>query len=117
MEFINELIACCGLNCATCDARIATISNDYSLRESTAAKWRIEYNSPDITADLIHCTGCRIKGEKVSHCNECKIRKCVNAKGFSTCADCIEMENCSTVGWLFEYVPEAKINLSVLKSS
>ena len=115
MEFIKELIACCGMNCATCDARIATINNDNELREATAKKWRIEYNSPDITAEIIHCTGCRLEGEKMSHCFECTIRKCVIEKGYSTCSDCSDLETCPTVGWLFDYVPEAKSNLYALK--
>ena len=29
---MNSMIACCGLNCETCDARIATITNDDALR-------------------------------------------------------------------------------------
>ena len=30
---MNPLIACCGLDCEACDARIATITNDNALRE------------------------------------------------------------------------------------
>ena len=33
-----RLIACCGLNCATCQARVATIKNDNDLRAKIAAK-------------------------------------------------------------------------------
>ena len=33
---MNQLIACCGLDCEKCDARIATITNDSALREKTA---------------------------------------------------------------------------------
>ena len=29
---MNQLIACCGLDCEKCDARIATITNDSALR-------------------------------------------------------------------------------------
>lgn len=39
MKNTNQLIGCCGLNCEACDARIATITNDNTLREKTAALW------------------------------------------------------------------------------
>lgn len=32
-EHVNELIGCCGLDCEKCDARIATLTNDNTLRE------------------------------------------------------------------------------------
>ena len=35
---MKQLIACCGLDCENCDARIATINNDEKLREETAQK-------------------------------------------------------------------------------
>ena len=37
MKNTTQLIGCCGLHCETCDARIATITNDDALRERTAA--------------------------------------------------------------------------------
>jgi len=33
---MKQLIACCGIDCENCDARIATIANDNDLREETA---------------------------------------------------------------------------------
>ena len=36
---MNELIAYCGLNCETCNARIATIQNNDELRRKTAKLW------------------------------------------------------------------------------
>ena len=36
---MNQLIARCGLDCESCDARIATITGDNALREKTAALW------------------------------------------------------------------------------
>lgn len=30
---MKQLIACCGLDCENCDARIATVTNDDALRE------------------------------------------------------------------------------------
>ena len=35
---MEKLIACCGLNCAGCEARIATINDNDDLRCKTAEK-------------------------------------------------------------------------------
>src|ERR1035437_3177123 len=94
---MEKLISCCGLNCATCDARIATVNNDNELRKATAEKWRGGVNASDLTPVMINCTGCREEGAKFSHCSVCEIRNCVKAKGFNTCGDCTELQTCSIV--------------------
>lgn len=33
MKNTNQMIGCCGLDCEKCDARIATITNNNTLRE------------------------------------------------------------------------------------
>ncbi len=48
---MKQFIACCGLDCEMCDARIATLTNDDALREATARKWSEMNNTPEITAD------------------------------------------------------------------
>ena len=111
---MEKIIGCCGINCAGCDARKATISNNDELRVATAAKWRDEFNAPGITAEMINCTGCREEGPKFSHCNMCEIRNCVIAKGFNTCADCPELESCSIVAGILQAVPDALSNLKSL---
>ena len=45
---MKQLIACCGLDCENCDARIATINNDDKLREETAQKWSVMNNTSEI---------------------------------------------------------------------
>jgi hypothetical protein len=116
-EINKQLIACCGLDCETCDARIATVENDSELREKTAQKWRVMYNSPDIAAETINCMGCRADGVIFAFCNFCEIRKCVSEKGFDTCGDCKELDNCPTVGAVLQHVPGAKENLlSIIKN-
>jgi len=110
-EIMDKIISCCGLDCATCDARIATMSNDDNLRRVTAEKWRAGYNAPDITPEMINCTGCREEGVKFSHCEVCEIRNCVRNKGFDTCGDCPEMETCAIVSAVHKFVPEAITNL------
>ena len=59
---MKQLIACCGLDCENCDARIATINNDEKLRVETAQKWSVMNNTSEIRADTINCTGCRVDG-------------------------------------------------------
>ncbi len=109
---MKQLIACCGLDCESCDARIATVGNDPELREKTARKWSEMNNAPEITADTIHCMGCRADGVKFAYCSDyCEIRKCVVEKGLDTCGDCKEMDTCRIVGAVFEHAPGAKENL------
>ncbi|RNC66999.1 DUF3795 domain-containing protein [Proteiniphilum sp. X52] len=108
---MKQLIACCGLDCESCDARIATVTNDNELREKTAQKWS-ELNNTEITAEHINCMGCRFDGAKTVFCsNLCEIRKCVDEKGFNTCGDCKELNNCQIVGAIFQHNPSAKENL------
>ena len=81
---MKQLIACCGLDCEGCDARIATVGNDNELREKTARKWSEMNNAPEITAATINCMGCR---------------------------DCKELNSCPIVGAVFLHAPDAKENL------
>lgn len=109
---MKELIACCGLDCESCDARIATVRNDDQLREETAKKWSILNNTSEITAETINCMGCRADGVKFAFCSDyCAIRKCVNEKGFNTCGDCKEMDSCQIVAPIFQNAPGSRENL------
>jgi hypothetical protein len=111
---MEKLISCCGLNCATCEARIATVNNDDELRKATAEKWKTLYNVPDMSPDMINCTGCREDGAKLGHWNMCQIRICAASKGYETCGECKDMETCSLVTPVHSFSPEAKQNLKDL---
>lgn len=111
---MEKIIACCGLNCSACEARIATMANDNELRAKTAEKWKMQYNVKDLTPEMINCTGCREEGAKLGHCGECKIRQCVINNDFKTCADCSKLESCEIVGSVLKNVPEALENLKSL---
>jgi len=111
---MEKLISCCGLNCVACDARIATVTNDDELRKATAETWRVQYNVHDLAYTTINCSGCREEGVKFSHCNVCEIRNCVKSKDFNTCGDCPEMDTCTIVAPIHNYVPEAITNLRSL---
>ena len=108
---MKQLIACCGIDCENCDARIATIADDNALREGTAKKWSEMFGSSEITAASINCTGCRTDGAKFSHCEVCEIRNCATEKGFATCGECAELDSCQIVGFVLQHVPGAKDNL------
>ena len=48
---MNRFIAYCGLNCETCEARIATENNDDEARTKVAEKWS-ELNGVEITKEI-----------------------------------------------------------------
>jgi len=111
---MNKLISCCGLNCETCDARIATIENSDELRKKTAETWQKMFNAPEIPVEAINCTGCRMVGVKFSHCDTCQIRNCVKERGYETCGDCADMATCEIVAFVHKHTPEAIENLKRL---
>ena len=111
---MGKLIACCGLNCSGCDARIATMANDNELRFQTAEKWKVQHSAPGLLPEMINCTGCCEAGVKFSHCNNCEIRNCAISKNFQTCAECNKLESCPIIKNLHQFVPEALENLKNL---
>ncbi|HBN13308.1 MAG TPA: hypothetical protein DD415_06805 [Clostridiales bacterium] len=95
---MNKLIAYCGLDCARCDAYLATMNDDWELRKKTAKLWG-ELNNAPILPEHINCQGCRVEGVKTVFCeNMCGVRQCALKKGVTTCADCQNLDKCSTVG-------------------
>ena len=104
---MNKYIAYCGLDCETCEARLATINNDNELRVRVAKLWS-ELNGVEITAEMINCTGCRIPGVKSPYCDSlCPIRQCAMQKQVETCGSCPEMKSCEKVGAIIANNPEA----------
>ena len=115
MKNTNQLIGCCGLDCETCDARIATLTNDNALREKTAELWT-KLNGVTITPEMINCTGCRMEGAKTPYCDKlCPVYNCVREKGLDTCANCGKMEECPTLGQIAANSPFVLENLEQLK--
>jgi len=104
---MKHYIAYCGLDCETCEARIATIHNDDALREKVARLWS-ELNGVEITPEMIDCVGCRIDGVKTPYCESlCPIRQCAMGRGMETCGDCREMESCEKLGAIVKNNPNA----------
>lgn len=115
MKNTNQLIGCCGLDCKTCDARIATITNDNALREKTATLWT-KLNGVTITPEMIYCTGCRMEGAKTPFCDRlCPVHNCVREKGLNTCADCTQMDGCPTLGRIVANSPFVLENLKQIR--
>ena len=109
---MKDLIAYCGLDCASCEARAATINNDDALREKVAKRWS-ELNGVAITPEMIRCTGCRVDGVKTPYCDSlCPIRQCALGKGVATCGACEEMEKCEKLGAILRNNPDARRNLA-----
>ncbi|MGN0186447.1 MAG: GNAT family N-acetyltransferase [Paludibacteraceae bacterium] len=108
---MNPLIAYCGLDCACCEARTATLHNDDALRQKVARQWS-EWNHTQIPAESINCLGCRTEGAKCYYCKKlCPIRKCVIQHGYDHCGECSEMENCAMLYEIHKNAPIAKQNL------
>lgn len=111
---MNQLIAYCGLDCEACEARKATINNDDELRKEVSRKWCAMNNTDQITPETINCMGCRADGIKFAYCSfMCEIRKCASAKGYETCADCPEKENCETLSPISKTNDTARKNLEL----
>lgn len=111
MKKNNQFIGCCGLDCEKCEARIATITNDNTLREKVATQWA-KLNGVTITPEMINCTGCRIEGVKTPFCEKlCPIHNCVKEKKLETCAECLKMDECQVLGCIATNSPFVLENL------
>ena len=110
---MNRYIAYCGLNCETCEARLATVQNDNALRAKVAKLWS-ELNGVEITPEMIRCEGCRINGVKTPFCDAlCQIRQCALGKGVETCAGCAEVQTCEKAAMILGNNEEARRNLGM----
>jgi hypothetical protein len=111
---MTTLFAACGLDCAKCDAYIATQADDQAALEKLAEKWRVDYSAPNISAANILCDGCMAGGRTIDHCQECKIRACVQEHKLENCATCPDYA-CENLTVFWTFAPQAKINLEVLR--
>ena len=111
----QEYIGCCGLDCETCEARLATVRGDDELRVRVAELWS-ELNGVRITPDMINCTGCRLPGVKTPFCGSiCEICKCVADKPFETCGNCPEMDTCKKLEMITGRNRSALENLKMMR--
>jgi len=114
---MERMIAYCGLLCTDCPAYLATQADDQAALERVAARWREEYNAPDITVESVICDGCLTnEGRKCSHCPECEIRACAMARGVVNCAYCDDYV-CEKLQTFFGFVPDARATLDEVRRS
>ena len=107
----KNMTSYCGLDCAKCDAYIATKNNDQALREKTAKLWS-ELNHVHILPEHINCGGCRADGVKTVFCESmCQIRQCALKKGVENCGCCSELAGCKMAAAFHANNPEARKNL------
>lgn len=110
------MIAACGLDCAKCEAYLATQANDWAALVIVADKWMKEYNASGLTADNVQCDGCMTEGRKVGHCSECQIRLCALERGLANCAVCPDYA-CEKLQGFLAAVPPAKANLEAIRAA
>lgn len=108
---MKDYLAYCGLDCETCNARIATENDDDALRKKVAGRWS-ELNGVEITPEMINCVGCRIDGVKTPYCESlCPIRRCAMERSVETCGNCDEMDTCGKLGAILKNNADAYHNL------
>ena len=108
---MNNFIAFCGLDCAQCEARLATVRGDEALRRKVARDWSAQ-NGVEITPEMLHCSGCRVPGVKTPYCEAlCPIRRCAVDKGLETCGACPDMDVCEKLGAITAHNAEARRRL------
>ena len=111
--YMKQLIAYCGLDCESCQARLATLTDDQSLRKKVAEEWS-QLNQADITPDMINCTGCRADGVKTPFCESlCPIRKCAQGRNLETCGACGEKNTCEKLAMIASGNESARENLGL----
>ena len=111
---MEKMIAFCGLDCAGCEAYLATQADDDDKRAETAREWSARYNA-DIKPEQINCDGCRSEGRKFFYClSVCEIRKCCVEKGVENCAGCSEYP-CGILNEFFQVATEARAALDALR--
>ncbi len=103
---MHELISACGLDCHSCECRIAYLAGDEAGKTDIAKRWSKTYNSP-ISAQDIACEGCMEGSVHFAWCGKCPIRACALARGYQSCAECADFP-CENNSWLYEQVPAAK---------
>ncbi|MBN1616939.1 MAG: DUF3795 domain-containing protein [Spirochaetales bacterium] len=107
---MEKMIAFCGLDCASCGAYIATMTNDNAMREKIAGEWKVAYNF-DFTPQMINCHGCRATdGVQIGHCSQCEMRACATKKSLSSCGACPDYP-CKTIASFHEVAPGTADNL------
>ncbi len=114
---MNQLIAFCGLDCAKCDAYIATKANDAAAKQRVLEKWRAQF-SPDIPLAAVTCDGCTTFGGRLGgYCPQCPIRACGLLHKVANCAHCAEYAACDKLADFFKSAPDARVRLDEIRAT
>ena len=114
---MEMMIAFCGLDCAGCEAYKATQANDQEAKQAVLEKWRIEFNTPEMTLASVTCDSCTSSGRLWGYCHDCPVRACAIAKDVMNCAYCDNYESCETLQTFIADVPDAGKNLAAIRAS
>jgi len=111
---MDEIIAYCGLDCAKCEAFLATQKNDRAELERVAQKW--SEGDKKLTAEDVTCDGCF--GERISKYarTACAIRACGAESKVKNCAYCDEYK-CEKIAKFHQNAPTAAQKLDAIRSS
>jgi hypothetical protein len=118
---MENMIAFCGLNCASCPIHVATLEQDQTLKQSMRAAIAEQcskyYNMNIQPEDVMDCDGCCADtGRLFSGCLECKIRKCALQKNIESCALCGEY-TCNQLEEHFKLDPAARERLEQIRKA
>ena len=111
------MIAYCGLDCAGCEAYLATQANDEAAKQKLLEKWRVEFDAPEMTMASVTCDGCTSTERLGGYCQACPVRACAVEKGVETCAHCADYETCETLQGFIVNIPAAKANLEAIRAA
>ena len=113
---MTTLYAYCGLDCVTCEAYTATQAGDKAAQLDLLARWREEYDSPEMTIEAVTCDGCTSQGRLGGYCNECPVRACGLEKRVENCAHCDAFEGCELLSEFIAQIPAARNNLAAIRA-
>jgi uncharacterized CHY-type Zn-finger protein len=111
----NTKLAFCGIDCAGCDAYIATQTNNQELKEKTLETWKKQFNA-EMTLDAVTCDGCVSGGCHGGYTGECPIRACGMAKGIANCGLCPEY-SCEKLDAFVAHIPGGRERLDAARAN
>lgn len=111
---MEEMVACCGLDCARCPAYLATQAGDMEKLAAVAARWSESHGKVIPTEDIL-CDGCESGTGRInSFCSTCRVKTCCDEKGIHDCAHCDEYV-CEELERHPAFTGEARANLAAIR--
>ena len=110
-----EIFGCCGMDCGSCEARMATERDDMEALSNIAVAEESRGGVSFILPSRMRCTGCTEPGAKSVACTGCRVRICALQNGIPHCGFCEEFP-CDLGDTIWEPLPEYKKNLERIRS-